>query len=256
MEDKVIIFDTTLRDGEQAPGFSMTIEEKIRMARQLENLQVDIIEAGFPIASQGDYEAVRRVSAEVESTIVAGLSRAMRADIERCAQALEKALRPRIHTFLATSDIHLKYKFNKNRAEALEMAVRGVEYARSLCDDVEFSAEDAGRTEVDYLCQVLEAVIAAGASTVNIPDTVGYCTPEEFGALIRTLKNRVRNIDRAVISIHCHDDLGLAVANSLAGIQNGARQVECTINGIGERAGNAALEEIVMALEVRKQFYM
>src|SRR5262249_10930668 len=255
MDDKVIIFDTTLRDGEQAPGFSMTIDEKLRMARQLENLQVDIIEAGFPIASQGDFEAVQRVSAEVKETVVAGLSRAMRPDIERCAKALEKARRPRIHTFLATSDIHLKYKFNKSRAEALEMAVRGVEYARSLWDDVESSAEDAGRTEVDYLCQVLEAVIAAGASTVNIPDTVGYCTPQEFGALIRTLRTRVSNIDRAVISIHCHDDLGLAVANSLAGIQNGARQVECTINGIGERAGNAALEEIVMALKVREDFF-
>jgi len=255
MDDKVIIFDTTLRDGEQAPGFSMNIDEKLRMARQLEDLQVDIIEAGFPIASQGDFEAVRRVSAEVKDTIVAGLSRAIRADIERCAEALEKARRPRIHTFLATSDIHLKYKFNKTRSEALEMAIRGVEYARSLCDDVEFSAEDAGRTEISYLCQVLEAVIEAGATTVNIPDTVGYCTPEEFGALIRTLGNRVRNIDRAVISIHCHDDLGLAVANSLAGIQNGARQVECTINGIGERAGNAALEEIVMALKVREEFF-
>jgi len=255
MDDKVIIFDTTLRDGEQAPGFSVTIDEKLRMARQLENLQVDIIEAGFPIASEGDFEAVRRVSAEVKNTKVAGLARAVRADIERCARALERAARPRIHTFLATSDIHLKYKFNKSRAEALDMAVRGVAYARSLCDDVEFSAEDAGRTDPDYLCQVLESVIEAGANVVNIPDTVGYCTPEEFGSLIRTIKQRVRNIDRAVISIHCHDDLGLAVANSLAGIQNGARQVECTINGIGERAGNAALEEIVMALSVRQDFF-
>jgi len=255
MDDKVIIFDTTLRDGEQSPGFSMNIDEKLRMAHQLEKLGVDIIEAGFPIASQGDYEAVRRVGAAIKDTIVAGLSRAMRADIERCAQALETAKRPRIHTFLATSDIHLKYKFNKTREEALELAVRGVELAHSLCGDVEFSAEDAGRTEPDFLCQVLEAVIEAGARTVNIPDTVGYCTPEDFGALIRTIKTRVRNIDKAIISIHCHDDLGLAVANSLSGIQNGARQVECTINGIGERAGNAALEEIVMALEVRKQFY-
>ena len=255
MDDKVIIFDTTLRDGEQAPGFSMNIDEKLRMARQLENLGVDIIEAGFPIASIGDYEAVRRVGAETKNTIVAGLARAVRADIERCAQALETASRPRIHTFLATSDIHLKYKFNKTREEALEIAVKGVELARSLCGDVEFSAEDAGRTDVDFLCQVLEAVIAAGASTVNIPDTVGYCTPEDFGALIRTVKTRVRNIDKAIISIHCHDDLGLAVANSLSGIQNGARQVECTINGIGERAGNAALEEIAMALEVRQQYY-
>src|SRR5262245_23322815 len=255
MDEKVIIFDTTLRDGEQAPGFSMNIDEKLRMARQLEELRVDIIEAGFPIASQGDYEAVRRVGSEVTGAMVAGLSRAVRADIERCAQALETAKRPRIHTFLATSDIHLKYKFNKTREEALEIAVRGVELARSLCNDVEFSAEDAGRTDPDFLCQVLEAVISAGASTVNIPDTVGYCTSEDFGALIRTIKTRVRNIDQAVISIHCHDDLGLAVANSLAGIQNGARQVECTINGIGERAGNAALEEIVMALEVRRQFF-
>jgi 2-isopropylmalate synthase len=200
-DDKVIIFDTTLRDGEQAPGFSMNIDDKVRMARQLENLQVDIIEAGFPIASLGDYEAVRRVGSEVKNTIVAGLSRAMTADIERCAQALETAKRPRIHTFLATSDIHLKYKFNKSREEALEMAVRGVELARRLCDDVEFSAEDAGRTEPDFLCKVLEAVIQAGATTVNIPDTVGYCTPEEFGALIRLLKTRVPNIDRAVISV-------------------------------------------------------
>jgi 2-isopropylmalate synthase len=255
MDDKVIIFDTTLRDGEQAPGFSMNIDEKLRMARQLESLQVDIIEAGFPIASEGDYEAVRRVGSEVKNAMVAGLARAVKKDIERCAKALETAVRPRIHTFLATSDIHLQYKFNKTRAEALEMAVRGVELARSLCDNVEFSAEDAGRTDVDYLCQVLEAVIDAGASTVNIPDTVGYCTPEDFGLLIRTLKQRVRNIDKAIISIHCHDDLGLAVANSLAGIQSGARQVECTINGIGERAGNAALEEIVMALNVRAQFF-
>src|ERR1051325_7607145 len=183
----IAIFDTTLRDGEQAPGFSMNVEEKLRLARQLERLQVDIIEAGFPIASEGDFEAVKRISAEIRSVTIAGLARAIPADIDRCWEALEGAARPRIHTFLATSDIHLKYKFNKTRAEALEMAVRGVEYARSLCDDVEFSAEDAGRTEVDYLCQVLEGVIAAGASTVNIPATVGYCTPQEFGALIRTL---------------------------------------------------------------------
>ncbi len=255
MSNEVIIFDTTLRDGEQSPGFSMNIEEKVKMARQLEMLQVDVIEAGFPIASQGDFEAVRRVASEVNNATVAALARAVKPDIERCAQALEKAKRPRIHTFLATSDIHLKYKLGQSRPEALERAVHAVEDARALCDEVEFSAEDAGRTDVDYLCQVIEAVIEAGAAVVNIPDTVGYCAPDEFGALIQTLCTRVPNIDRATVSVHCHNDLGLAVANSLAAVQNGARQVECTINGIGERAGNAALEEIVMALRVRQQFF-
>jgi 2-isopropylmalate synthase len=255
MDNKVIIFDTTLRDGEQAPGFSMNIEDKLKMARQLERLNVDILEAGFPIASEGDFEAVRRVSAEVRTPTIAGLARSVKKDIDRCAKALEHANKSRIHVFLATSDIHLKYKLNKTREEALAAAVEGVRYARTMCDDVEFSAEDAGRTDLDFLVQVTEAVIDAGASTVNLPDTVGYCLPEDYGTLIRNLRSRVKNVDRAIISTHCHNDLGLAVANSLAGIQNGIRQVECTINGIGERAGNAALEEIVMALQVRQQFF-
>ncbi len=253
--DRIVIFDTTLRDGEQAPGFSMNVEEKLKMARQLERLQVDVIEAGFPIASEGDFEAVKLISAEIRSVTVAGLARALPADIDRCWQALEHAARPRIHTFLATSDIHLKYKFNKTRGEALDIAVKAVERARNLCDEVEFSAEDAGRTEINYLCTVFDAVIDAGATIVNVPDTVGYQTPAEYGQLIRTLRERLKNADRITISTHCHDDLGLAVANSLAAIENGARQVECAINGIGERAGNAALEEIVMALDTRKRYY-
>jgi 2-isopropylmalate synthase len=253
--DRIAIFDTTLRDGEQAPGFSMNVEEKLRMARQLERLQVDIIEAGFPIASEGDFEAVKRISAEIRGVTIAGLARAVPADIDRCWEALERSARPRIHTFLATSDIHLKYKFNKTRGEALDIAVKAVERARRLCDEVEFSAEDAGRTEINYLCTVFDAVIDAGATIVNVPDTVGYQTPAEYGQLIRTLRERLKNADRITISTHCHDDLGLAVANSLAAIENGARQVECAINGIGERAGNAALEEIVMALDTRKRYY-
>jgi 2-isopropylmalate synthase len=253
--DRIVIFDTTLRDGEQAPGFSMNVEEKLKMARQLERLQVDVIEAGFPIASEGDFEAVKKISSEIRSTTIAGLSRAVPADIDRCWQALEGASHPRIHTFLATSDIHLKYKLNKSRGEALDIAVKAVERARKLCDEVEFSAEDAGRTEINYLCTIFDAVIDAGATIVNVPDTVGYQTPAEYGQLIRTLRERLKNADRITISTHCHDDLGLAVANSLAAIENGARQVECAINGIGERAGNAALEEVVMALDTRKRYY-
>jgi 2-isopropylmalate synthase len=253
--DRIAIFDTTLRDGEQAPGFSMNVEEKLRLARQLERLQVDIIEAGFPVASEGDFEAVRKVSAEIRSVTIAGLARAVPLDIDRCWQALEGAAKPRIHTFLATSDIHLKYKLNKSRGEALDLAVKAVERARKLCDEVEFSAEDAGRTEINYLCTVFDAVIEAGATIVNVPDTVGYQTPAEYGTLIRTLRDRLRKADHITISTHCHDDLGLAVANSLAGIENGARQVECAINGIGERAGNAALEEIVMAIDTRKRYF-
>jgi 2-isopropylmalate synthase len=253
--DRIAIFDTTLRDGEQAPGFSMNVEEKLQMARQLERLQVDIIEAGFPIASEGDFEAVKKISAEIRGVTIAGLARAVPADIDRCWEALEGAARPRIHTFLATSDIHLKYKFNKSRGEALDIAVKAVERARKLCDEVEFSAEDAGRTEINYLCTVFDAVIDAGATIVNVPDTVGYQTPAEYGQLIRTLRERLKNADHITISTHCHDDLGLAVANSLAAIENGARQVECALNGIGERAGNAALEEIVMALDTRKRYY-
>src|SRR5499426_1460554 len=253
--DRIVIFDTTLRDGEQAPGFSMNVEEKLKMARQLERLQVDVIEAGFPIASEGDFEAVKRISAEVRSVTIAGLARAVPADIDRCWQALEQAARPRIHTFLATSDIHLKYKLNKSRGEALDIAVKAVERARKVCDEVEFSAEDAGRTEINYLCTIFDAVIEAGATVVNVPDTVGYQTPAEYGTLIRTLRDRLQKADHITISTHCHDDLGLAVANSLAGIENGARQVECAINGIGERAGNAALEEVVMAIDVRKRYF-
>ena len=253
--ERISIFDTTLRDGEQAPGFSMNVEEKLRMARQLERLQVDIIEAGFPIASEGDFEAVKKISAEIRTVTVAGLARAVPADIDKCWQALEGAARPRIHTFLATSDIHLKYKFNKTRGEALDIAVKAVERARKLCGEVEFSAEDAGRTEINYLCTIFDAVVDAGATIVNVPDTVGYQTPAEYGQLIRTLRERLKNSDRITISTHCHDDLGLAVANSLAAIENGARQVECAMNGIGERAGNAALEEIVMALDTRKRYY-
>ncbi|PYS30095.1 MAG: 2-isopropylmalate synthase [Acidobacteria bacterium] len=255
MMDRIAIFDTTLRDGEQAPGFSMNVEEKLKMARQLERLQVDIIEAGFPIASEGDFEAVKKISAEIRSVTIAGLARAVPVDIDRCWEALEGANRPRIHTFLATSDIHLKYKLNRSRGEALDLAVKAVERARKLCDEVEFSAEDAGRTEINYLCTVFDAVIDAGATIVNVPDTVGYQTPAEYGNLIRTLRDRLKNADRITISTHCHDDLGLAVANSLAAIENGARQVECAINGIGERAGNAALEEIVMAVDTRKRYY-
>jgi len=249
---QIAIFDTTLRDGEQAPGFSMNIEDKLHLARQLERMRVDVIEAGFPIASEGDFEAVRRVSAEVRESSIAGLARAIPGDIERCWQALEKAARPRIHTFLATSDIHLKHKLLKSRSEALEMAIGAVRLARSLCDDVEFSAEDAGRSDPEYLYQVVEAVIEAGATVVNIPDTVGYTLPSEYGRLIGGLRN-VKGIEHVTISTHCHNDLGLAVANSLAGVENGATQVECAINGIGERAGNASLEEIVMAIHTRGQ---
>jgi 2-isopropylmalate synthase len=255
MMDRIAIFDTTLRDGEQAPGFSMNVEEKLKMARQLERLQVDIIEAGFPIASEGDFEAVKKISAEIRSVTIAGLARAMPQDIDRCWQALEGANHPRIHTFLATSDIHLRHKLNKTSGEALDLAIKAVERAKSLCDEVEFSAEDAGRTEINYLCTVFDAVIDAGATIVNVPDTVGYQTPAEYGLLIRTLRDRLKNSERVTISTHCHDDLGLAVANSLAAIENGARQVECAINGIGERAGNAALEEVVMAIDTRKRYY-
>ncbi|MDD5544749.1 MAG: 2-isopropylmalate synthase [Acidobacteriia bacterium] len=249
--DRVYIFDTTLRDGEQSPGFSMNLEEKLKMARQLERLQVDIIEAGFPIASDGDFEAVRKIAQEVRTPVIAGLARTHRADIDRCWEAIQSSARPRIHTFIATSDIHLQYKLRRTREQVLDQAIDAVRYARTLCQDVEFSAEDAGRSDIDYLVRVIEAVIEAGATVVNIPDTVGYCIPGEFGALIRTLRDRVPNIHRVILSVHCHNDLGMAVANSIAAVQNGARQVECTINGIGERAGNASLEEFVMALKVR-----
>ncbi len=251
----ITIFDTTLRDGEQSPGCSMNVQEKMRMARQLDRLAVDVIEAGFPIASDGDFTAVRSIAAEIRRPVICGLARACKADIERAAQALEGAARPRIHVFLATSDIHLQYKLRISRQQCLEQAREAVRLAKSFCDDVEFSPEDATRTDAEFLCQVLEAVIEAGATTLNIPDTVGYSVPADFGALIAMLGKRVRGIDKTVISAHCHNDLGVAVANTLAAIAAGARQVECALNGIGERAGNAALEEIVMALRVRPDQY-
>ena len=249
--DRAVIFDTTLRDGEQSPGCSMNLEEKLRVAHVLEELGVDVIEAGFPIASNGDFEAVREVARQVETCSVAGLARASRKDIDRAWQALEYAKRPRIHTFISTSPLHMKYKLQMKPEAVHEAVIDSVSYARNLCDDVEWSPEDGSRTEPDFLCRTVESAIKAGASTVNIPDTVGYAVPHEFAELIGMLFERVPNIDKAVISVHCHNDLGLAVANSLASLRAGARQIECTINGIGERAGNCALEEIVMALKTR-----
>ena len=249
------IFDTTLRDGEQSPGCSMNVHEKVRLARQLDRLGVDVIEAGFPIASDGDFAAVQAIAASVPRPVIAALARAAKQDIERAAQALKSAIRGRIHVFLATSDIHLQYKLRISRQQCLEQARDSVRLARTFCDDVEFSPEDATRTDPEFLFQVLEAVIEAGATTLNIPDTVGYTVPAEFGDLIRNIREKVKGADRVIISAHCHNDLGLAVANSLAAVANGARQVECTINGIGERAGNASLEEIVMALRVRADRY-
>ncbi len=250
MADRVYIFDTTLRDGEQSPGCSMTVAEKLRMAAKLVELGVDILEAGFPIASQGDSEAVDAVAREFPWVSVAALARSNRGDILAAANSLKNARRPRIHTFIATSDIHLKHKLKKSRQQVLDEAVAAVRLAREYCDDVEFSAEDATRTDPDYLEEISRAVVAAGARTVNLPDTVGFSVPEEYRALIARMVNALG--DSAVVSVHCHDDLGLAVANSLAAIQGGARQIECTINGIGERAGNAALEEVVMALNTRR----
>ncbi len=252
---RITIFDTTLRDGEQSPGCSMSVPEKLRLAQQLDRLGADVIEAGFPIASDGDFEAVQSIAASVRRPIIAGLARASKPDIDRAWQALQGAARPRIHVFLATSDIHLKYKLRITREQCLEQARQAVRHAKSLCADIQFSPEDATRTDVPFLCQVVEAVIAAGSTTVNIPDTVGYSMPEEYGQLIRTLRQQVAGIEIVTISTHCHNDLGLAVANSLAGVQNGARQVECTVNGIGERAGNASLEEVVMAMRVRADRY-
>ena len=252
---KITIFDTTLRDGEQAPGFSMNIDEKLKMALQLERLGVDVIEAGFPISSPGDFEAVKKVAETVQKPAVAGLCRANRKDIEAGYEALKNAKRPRIHTFIATSDIHMKHKLKKSPEEVLQIAVDSVKFARNLCDDVEFSAEDATRTNLDFLCKVVESVIDAGATTVNLPDTVGYTVPMEYEKIISTIMNKVPNVDKAVISVHCHNDLGLAAANSLAAVKAGASQIECTINGIGERAGNASLEEVIMAMYVRKDIF-
>ncbi len=255
MDERVYIFDTTLRDGEQSPGVSLNVNEKVEIARQLTRLGVDIIEAGFPVASPGDFAAVKVTAAEVKGAVVAALARTAKGDIDRAWEAVREAESPRIHTFIATSDIHLRHKLRLSREEVFEAAVAAVKHARGYLSDVEFSAEDAFRSDHDYLCRIIEAVIGAGATTVNIPDTVGYATPGEFHDFIRDIFRKVPNIDRAVLSVHCHNDLGLAVINSLAAIQAGARQVECTINGIGERAGNAALEEIVMALYARHSFY-
>ena len=252
---RITVFDTTLRDGEQSPGCSMNHQEKLRLAHQLDRLGVDVIEAGFPIASDGDFAAVQAIAAVIRRPIIAGLCRACRPDIERAWEALKHAAHPRIHIVLATSDIHLQHKLRISREDCLAHAREAVAFAKSLCDDVEFSPEDATRTDPEFLCQVLDAVIEAGATTLNIPDTVGYTIPSEFGELIATIRRRVKGIENVTISAHCHNDLGMAVANTMAAVAAGARQVECTINGIGERAGNASLEEIVMAMRVRHDRY-
>jgi 2-isopropylmalate synthase len=250
--NRVVIFDTTLRDGEQSPGASMNLEEKMRIAELLQEMGVDVIEAGFPIASNGDFQAVNEIAKIIKGSTICGLARSARGDIERAADALKPAERRRIHTFISTSPLHMKYKLQMEPEEVLQAVIDSVTYARNFTDDVEWSPEDGSRTEHDFLCRTVEAAITAGATTINVPDTVGYAVPEEFGALIAMLIERVPNSDKAIFSTHCHNDLGLAVANSLAGVANGARQVECTINGLGERAGNAALEEVVMALRTRQ----
>jgi len=248
-KDKVYIFDTTLRDGEQVPGCKLNTKEKIEIALALEELGVDIIEAGFPISSPGDFKSVSEIGAVIKNAVICGLSRAVQKDIEVAAEALKTAKRPRIHTGIGTSDYHIKSKFNSTREDILQRAVQCVKWARNFTDDVEFYAEDAGRTDNEYLARVVEAVIAAGATTVNIPDTTGYCLPHQYGEKIAYLINNVPNVDKAVLSCHCHNDLGLATANSIAGAMNGARQIECTINGLGERAGNTSLEEVVMVIQ-------
>src|SRR5476649_2265244 len=250
-KDRVVIFDTTLRDGEQCPGATMTHEEKLAVAELLDSMGVDVIEAGFPIASEGDFAAVHEIAKRSKNSVICGLSRAGIKDIDRCAEAIKPARQKRIHTFLSTSPVHMKYKLQKEPHEVYEMVIAQVTRARSHTDDVEWSAEDATRTEFDFLCRCVEGAIKAGATTINIPDTVGYTVPEEHFALFKMVRERVPNSDKAVFSVHCHDDLGMAVANSLAGVRAGARQIECTVNGIGERAGNAALEEVVMAMQVR-----
>ncbi len=255
MTDKLIIFDTTLRDGEQSPGASMTREEKIRIARQLEKLRVDVIEAGFPAASNGDFESVKAVADIIKDSTVCGLARAIENDIKRAGEALKGANSGRIHTFIATSPIHMEKKLRMTPDQVVEQAVKAVKWARQYTDNVEFSPEDAGRSDPDFLCRVLEAVIKAGATTLNIPDTVGYNLPHQFGGLIKDLRERIPNSDKVIFSVHCHNDLGLAVANSLSAVLNGARQVECTINGLGERAGNASLEEVVMAVKTRRDIF-
>ncbi len=254
-KDKLIIFDTTLRDGEQSPGASMTRDEKIRIARALETLRVDIIEAGFPIASDGDFESVKAVAKIIKDSTVCALARAKQVDIERAGEAIKPANSGRIHTFLATSPIHMEHKLRMTPDQVVEAAVAAVRMARQYTDDIEFSPEDAGRSDPDFLCRIIEAVIAEGATTINIPDTVGYNVPHQFGALIKDLIERIPNSDKAIFSVHCHNDLGLAVGNSLSAVLNGARQVECTINGLGERAGNASLEEVVMAVRTRQDVF-
>lgn len=254
-KDRIYIFDTTLRDGEQSPGCSMNLDEKLKIARILDEMGVDVIEAGFPIASGGDFEAVNEVAKTVKNATVCGLARAMKKDIERCAEAIKPAASHRIHTFISTSPLHMQHKLKMDEAQVLEAIKDSVSLARNLTDDVEWSAEDGSRTEDDFLCKAVEVAIAAGAGVINIPDTVGYATSTDYGELIAMLMNRVPNIDQAILSVHCHNDLGLAVANSLAGLKAGARQAECTINGIGERAGNAAMEEIVMAIRTRQNQY-
>src|SRR3970040_1389071 len=254
-KDKLIIFDTTMRDGEQSPGASMTKEEKLPIARQLERMRVDVIEAGFPAASDGDFDAVRAGAAIGKDSTVCGPSRANETDMRRCREAVRGARSPRVHTFIATSPIHMEKKLRMEPTQVIEQAVRAVKWAREYTDNVEFSPEDAGRSDIDFLCRILERVIKAGATTINIPDTVGYTLPEHLGMLIRLLRERVPDSDKVVWSVHCHNDLGLAVANSLAAVLNGARQVECTVNGLGERAGNAALEEIVMAVHTRQDMF-
>jgi len=255
MTKRIYIFDTTLRDGEQTPGVSLNPQEKLEIAKHLESLGVDIIEAGFPVASNGDFEAVKLIAQNIKQSSVAALARANKADIDRAYEAIQYAPKKRIHVFLATSDLHMKYKLNMTEDEVLEKATNMVAYAKTLVEDVEFSAEDGSRSRKEFLYRVIESVIEAGAKVVNIPDTVGYTTPIEYGQLIKDIKENVKNIDKAIISVHCHNDLGLAVANSLAAVQNGAEQVECAINGLGERAGNAALEEVSMTLKTRKDFY-
>ena len=254
-KDNLVIFDTTLRDGEQSPGASMTKDEKVRIAKALEKLRVDVIEAGFAVSSQGDFDAVQAIANTIKESRICSLSRAVKGDIKAAAQALKGAEAGRIHTFIATSPIHMKYKLQMEPDQVLDQAISAVKLARGLIDDVEFSLEDASRTEFDFMCRITEAVIAAGAKTINLPDTVGYTDPGEYGAMIERLLNTVPNADQAVFSVHCHNDLGLAVANSLAAVKAGARQVECTINGLGERAGNASLEELVMAIRTRKDIF-
>jgi 2-isopropylmalate synthase len=254
-KEKLIIFDTTMRDGEQSPGASMTGDEKLRIARQLERMRVDVIEAGFPAASDGDFEAVKAVAGIIKDSTVCGLARANEQDVRRCGEAVRNARSPRVHTFIATSPIHMEKKLRMEPSQVIEQAVKAVKWAREYTDNVEFSPEDAGRSDLDFLCRILEQVIRAGATTINVPDTVGYTLPEHFGGIIRSLRERIPNSDKVVWSVHCHNDLGLAVANSLAAVLNGARQVECTINGLGERAGNASLEEIVMAVRTRQDVF-